>query len=485
MIDPTPPSELERELAAVHPLADPIAGSARLPYDRLGPDDFERLLWALFDAEREQADFFDRATLMNNGADRGRDVWLTLREKPAGLVQCKLSAGVSAPTAIREVITFLLFAQLDPRIAPTPGFRYHLAVAKNPAETTINLFDAPACWIADNSAEIEQQLKKSIADHASFRGFDAIALLGPVTAQLAQLEYRLIRPHQLDAMAHEAPRVASRFFQERVVVDAEAAREIVREMLADPAHRSPTAPATLMPAPAEPALRLLCREDTGFEAASDEDLGLSAAEFVAERARNPAATIAVEMVDDFGIGEEIRALQAKTLLNTGERDRLLILRGIEDRYRQTARDLACELEFLLVTTIKLGPPWFGGRNYATQGRALRRLADLHKIPAKPINHMLKLVAYPSPRQFQPTVHIHMDETETKAFMTRHGFATSNEINNYAGYCVLDLAQETQVTSYAPALAKRLCGLARNQGVAIETLLKDYEEPFWAWTISIA
>lgn len=69
-------------------------------------------------------------------------------------------------------------------------------------------------------------------------------------------------------------------------------------------------------------------------------------------------------------------------------------------------------------------------------------------------------------------------------MARHGFETTNQINNHAGYCVLDLAQEVQVTSYAPALAKRLCGLARNQMVAIETLLKDYDEPFLDWTIAI-
>ena len=53
-------------------------------------------------------------------------------------------------TVIIECTSCIIFAHLDPKIRPPPGFVYHLAVAEDPAQTTVGFFDAPQRWIEEN-----------------------------------------------------------------------------------------------------------------------------------------------------------------------------------------------------------------------------------------------------------------------------------------------------------------------------------------------
>lgn len=131
-------SEIEFEQSKVQAIEVIDIGDKILPYNELSPDGFEHLLYAIY--RKLPNSFHDRTTLMITGADKGRDVWLTKNENPVGLVQCKRERqGFDVIKALKEVIKFLLFAHLEPKLLPDPKqFKYTLALSSEPANTTVD-----------------------------------------------------------------------------------------------------------------------------------------------------------------------------------------------------------------------------------------------------------------------------------------------------------------------------------------------------------
>jgi hypothetical protein len=166
---------------------------------------------------------------MTAGADRGRDVWLTLKERPAGLVQCKRVAGAfTAPDTVREVIKFLLFAELDPTLLPNPAnFRYNLALSSDPAGTAVSFFSAPVAWFHENDAHIEGYLRDVTRKYANFENIDIPSVLPRIKARLVTVGYELIRPVDLDERLERHPGVRARFFRVRQVIDLESVRSLL------------------------------------------------------------------------------------------------------------------------------------------------------------------------------------------------------------------------------------------------------------------
>jgi hypothetical protein len=134
--------EIKNALSQVSVVNEGKASPDRASYGALSANDFELLLYALYQHRQGPDVGYDSVRLMITGADQGRDLWLTQDELPVGLVQCKrVEQGFSAPAAIREVIKFLLFAELDPKLLPDPSkFCFSLAVSADPAGTTTSLF---------------------------------------------------------------------------------------------------------------------------------------------------------------------------------------------------------------------------------------------------------------------------------------------------------------------------------------------------------
>lgn len=143
--------EASRELVEVTKIQDVDAGFQQAPLNNLTDATFELLLWDVFNSTHSK-EYYDRATVMVAGADQGRDVWLTKNGNPAGLVQCKrLTSAFSAPEAVREVIKFILFAELNSELLKKHlPFKYSLAVSTDPAGTTVSFFDSPAQWLTKN-----------------------------------------------------------------------------------------------------------------------------------------------------------------------------------------------------------------------------------------------------------------------------------------------------------------------------------------------
>jgi len=215
---------VEAELAHATLIEDADAGAARANYGALTPEDFELLLYALFRADCGSG-YYDTVTLMITGADRGRDVWLTFEERPSGLVQCKRFAGsFTVPDTVREVIKFLLFAELDSRLLPdAENFRYNLAVSSDPAGTVVSFFSAPINWFRENEADIEKHLREVVGKYTSFDSIDVPSVLPRIKTRLVSLSYALIRPVDLDERLERHPSVRTRFFRLRQVIDLESA----------------------------------------------------------------------------------------------------------------------------------------------------------------------------------------------------------------------------------------------------------------------
>lgn len=476
---------VEREIEQAAHCAAPTTGSARQPYERLGSDDFERLLYALFERQRPNDDF-DRVTLMITGADRGRDVWLTRAEKPAGLVQCKRTDGMTAPAAVREVIKYLLFAELDPKIAPRKDFRYTLAVSGDPTGNAVEFFDAPKMWFADNKTAIGGHLNAVIKAHRSFAKLDATALLPTVTAALEALEYKLLRPVDLDAMLHDAPGVVSRFFRVERVIDLDGAAKLFEHHLGaggGPADRARSASPSKPTAGTAPVSRLQFCEEKGFADQSDEELGLFCAEFVAAHRRDPGATIVIEMVDDYGLAGELGALRQAASLDAEQRRHKLALESIDLRYRQTERALAEQLTFML-SSEEIGTIWFGGQDFEVQGQAVRSLGQSFQLwDARP-RRTWALNAFPNPRQMEPAIKVMLDEDERAAFYAANEITHPRaQLSAHGGLSVYDLAYRLRVSRYVPALVHRIHGIARKRGISMSEVLAACEEPVHAWTIA--
>ncbi|MEZ8855197.1 hypothetical protein AB6E16_06795 [Vibrio atlanticus] len=224
-------SEIEFEHAKVQAIKVVDIGDKILPYNELSPDGFEHLLYAIY--KKLPNCFHDRTTLMVTGADKGRDVWLTKNEKPVGLIQCKRERqGFDVIKALKEIIKFLLFAHLEPKLLTDPKqFKYTLALSSDPASTTVDFFTTPADWLQSNSDRIEPCIEKVINAYVSFSGIKLSDVSDKIKRYLADLQYELIRPVDLNELLNELPTVSNRFFHSSRNVDAEAVSRVLIQQL--------------------------------------------------------------------------------------------------------------------------------------------------------------------------------------------------------------------------------------------------------------
>jgi hypothetical protein len=242
--------EVDSALEHVIAMAEGRAGPDRANYLALSDADFELLLYAVY-KRRAPNLAYDNARLMITGADQGRDIWLTLREKPVGLVQCKkIKSGFSLPDTIREVVKFLLNVALDPGLMGDPTeFCFTLALSTEPAGTTTGFFEAPHSWLKANDAKLPTFVAEVIKKYKAFAGLDADALMPPIRAAMGSLRYELLRPVDLDELLEHMPTVRQRFFKVQLVVSIAAAGAMLDARFAAAGLFAPSL-ATMAPADA-------------------------------------------------------------------------------------------------------------------------------------------------------------------------------------------------------------------------------------------
>ncbi|MBO2628173.1 AAA family ATPase [Shewanella algae] len=193
-------SDIEEEISQHLQVTVIDSGTQVLPYQSLSPEQFECLLWDLFRSGYECDLGHDYTRLMLAGADQGRDVWLTCQGRPVGLVQCKRYAGkFSRIEVLKEIIKFLLHADLNHHLLPKPqNFTFYLSLSTDPKGEVDEFFNTPKSWLSENLAEIERAAKVVIGSYASFQNVELSCAMPLLVKRLQELNYKLIRPHELN-----------------------------------------------------------------------------------------------------------------------------------------------------------------------------------------------------------------------------------------------------------------------------------------------
>lgn len=204
------------EPRSLPPLVD--AGLRKLPFRELDWRSFEQLTCELM--QPGPTDRHDRAALMAGGRDMGADIHLTLKAQLIGIVQCKQTErAMTLSGALAEVAKFLLWAEIDPRLLPSPDdFTYWLALARDPDGGTRRFFSELPAWIADNRQKAERAVARARQDYSGFADLDLDEVQPRVVDRMMRLRYALLGPEALAQRVKEPARLQA-YFQLRPVAD--------------------------------------------------------------------------------------------------------------------------------------------------------------------------------------------------------------------------------------------------------------------------
>lgn len=221
------PEEVEAEVMALRPASSVDVVSLEAEYLKLSDREFELLLCKLFEEDKggtKHGVRYDDVRILNKGADRGRDVVLYRDQSPIGVVQCKRYKGTfSLPEVFRELVRFLLSAQLDARLLPDPGhFTYILALASGVSEKAADFFNESRRVTREQEATIRDCVVHATTEYSSFKGLDVVASSQYVLDTLGKLTFKLLIREELDLWLKDSKSVFPIFFSARVVVDSTA-----------------------------------------------------------------------------------------------------------------------------------------------------------------------------------------------------------------------------------------------------------------------
>jgi hypothetical protein len=213
----------DAELSKVKAVQGLNAAPAKYPLLGLSADDFEILCYALFKMSAPDGVLkaWNDVVIMVRGADAGRDLLLFAGQQPWGVVQCKrLESAIALPATFREIIKLILFPDVDPSLPQVEeGTYYFLSLATEATQTVIDFFGSPAKALAERDSNIPAYVQEVIESYKSLAGLEPSQAVAKVRRVMPTLEYRLVRPVDLNGWLAREPGIASRFFQHRILVD--------------------------------------------------------------------------------------------------------------------------------------------------------------------------------------------------------------------------------------------------------------------------
>ena len=223
-------------------------------------------------------------------------------------------------------------------------------------------------------------------------------------------------------------------------------------------------------------------EQQGVQNYSDEDLGLMCGEIVgcARRGGNP--TISVEVTTQLFVAAKLDELDAKSTLTSEERKNRLLYGEIEHRYDQKRADIAvCAL--MLLTNPQVAEPYFGGHDYESQGRALRRLFSRYTINRQEEKFTLSVDVFPSQSHPEPCIRLLLDQGEVDE-LQEHPEILDSKIQLVAwwGFTAIDLPRRIWVEKFLPELVYVLQIYAKRANKTAAEFLEGLNVPLEAWLI---
>lgn len=194
--------------------------------------DFERLLYCIYrhpSTIKQVNGFYDEAILMQGSKERGRDVLLKSNGEPVGLVQCKkYGENLGRSELGKEILKFVLFAILDPKLIGTSNenFRYHIAVSHDISETGKNLISEINADTFDEP-ELKEWTESAVAKSKSFEGMTFDSVKNELLATMNKIRVVPVYPVDLDVFLNnpEYTDVVRLFFKVQLVSDVGAVDE--------------------------------------------------------------------------------------------------------------------------------------------------------------------------------------------------------------------------------------------------------------------
>jgi hypothetical protein len=489
--------EINSELDELTKVEDVDAGAQQAPLNSLSDAAFELLLWDVFGNQIHSEEYYDTATLMVVGADQGRDVWLTKNGNPGGLIQCKrLKSAFGAPDAIREIIKFILFAELNPNLLQDDQpFRYSLAVSTEPAGTTVDFFASPTQWLTKHEDKILGYLNEVIGKYKSFEKFSGAKKLNQVKRRLELFSYELLRPADIDVLLGKFPRVRERFFRIRLVQSEEDIDDFMGRMagkhglgqpIGDKARalldvqlhseieglrKSRFYPGNDVAKPT--TFRLPLDNDLNIPL-SDEELSLFCSEASWGLKNDANAIFQVDHLEELRTAAMIAAIEAADTLNAEERTQRSELRKVLDYYQPKVRRAEIAAKLLLVDKV-VRSPWFSNDCWPETAETMRRLIQLvingPRVGSGGLTVKIRVQSHP-----KIVGYIDMDEIDQAEFRKRcPGFTPS-----YYDGGVCDLGPDLGLKYALPAGLTALVLYSTTHGVPLERIMDDGAHSIYSW-----
>nr|WP_314523523.1 hypothetical protein [uncultured Lelliottia sp.] len=229
--------ELEAK-AGYKPLAIE-SGIASLPFTELGDREFELLSYLLMKHEIEDGKHpsFTNVTLMQGVGERGRDCVLYDKETVCGVIQCKkITARISRPAAIKEMIKFLLFYLIDNALMPNPdGHKYILFVADDLSEPASTLFNSHVSEIEIEvkNGKFNDYVQQVVDEYESFLRFRGSPPVDNVLELFKKLSLSFVNSTDLTSRSYNYVNLISLFFKIVSIVDFAGADKLVRQAFDD------------------------------------------------------------------------------------------------------------------------------------------------------------------------------------------------------------------------------------------------------------
>jgi len=238
------------------PLREQIRGvnvyqhdSGQLPFGNIDASHFELLIADLFRHMQGTGvdwNWYDDVCRVNDGADNGVDVLLSLDQESRGIVQCKRysSADVTMTLVRQELLALTLRGLIIDDLLPpedhsTP-FRYILAVSNNVAADVFSFFTKKNAVIKDltnnqskweTAARIVKSKYALLKNSSVFTGKTDAQLLAMVSDRLKAFKYALFRQESLSPLVRRCDYVMNTYFAREQVCTVDEIHRLFQEYM--------------------------------------------------------------------------------------------------------------------------------------------------------------------------------------------------------------------------------------------------------------
>lgn len=190
------------------------------PYIKLDANEYEQLLFQIFDLGKDKIDFglqYDNVTRPPGGSDCGIDISLLNDGKYVGVIQCKkYDTLLARPLVAKEVIKFLACSIVQDIKYDLDNFIYYFATTNGfnkKADRLLNTFNTEII----NQIEIEDWFNE-ILIAPSLKVIDNQANRDLIKRKLKKITIKRIVPDNLDIYLIKLPDIIELFFPVRKVV---------------------------------------------------------------------------------------------------------------------------------------------------------------------------------------------------------------------------------------------------------------------------